>query len=264
MEDSMAKKDIVKKRKNEVIKEARINEVDKKEPKFIAAIVILVSAIILVIIVLGGLFWYFENKKETNNIVYDSEKFEKEYESYNGQENANGRKYLEIDVDDKNVIKYSSYDEIFSLLEKGTGVIYFGFPTCPWCRNLVPVLLDSSKEAGIDLIYYFNNKEDRDTKELDEDGNITTTKEGTSNYYKLVEKLESYLGEYQGLNDNSVKRLYYPTVIFVKNGKIVDIHIGTVDSQDNPSVFLNDEQYKELKTTLVEKMEKTIVCDDAC
>ena len=260
----MAKKDIVKKRKDEVIKEAKINEVDRKDSKFIAAVVILISTIVLVVIALGGLYWYFEDKKDADNKIYDSEKFEKEYEGYNGQENSYGGKYLEIDVDNQNVIRYSSYDEVFSLLENGTGVIYFGFPTCPWCRNLVPVLLDASKEAGIDIIYYFNNKEDRDTKELDEDGNIITTKEGTSNYYKLVEKLEPYLGEYEGLNDSNIKRLYFPTVVFVKDGKIVDVHIGTVDSQENPSVFLNDEQYKELKTTLVEKMEKTIVCDDAC
>lgn len=260
----MAKKDIVKKRKNEVVKEAKINEIDKKNPKFIAAIIIFISTIILVTVALGGLYWYFEDKKDVDNKVYDNEKFEKEYEGYNGQENSYGGTYLEIDVDNKNVIKYSSYKEVFSLLENGTGVIYFGFPTCPWCRNLVPVLLDASKEAGIDTIYYFNNKEDRDIKELDEDGNIITTKEGTENYFKLVEKLEDHLGEYEGLNDSNIKRLYFPTVVFVKEGKIVDIHIGTVDSQENPSVFLNDKQYKELKTTLVEKMEKTIICDDAC
>ena len=105
--------------------------------------------------------------------------------------------------------------------------------------------------------------EDRDSKEL-VDGEIVIKKNGTKNYYKLVEKLESVLGEYEGLNDSNIKRLYYPTVIFVKDGKIVDSHIGTVDSQENPSVFLNDEQYKELKDTLVNKMTKLIVCDGAC
>lgn len=260
----MSKKDIVKKRKNEVIKEAKINEVNKSDSKFIASIVIFISTIVLIVIAIGGLYWHFEGKKEADNKLYDSSKFETEYESYNGKDTPYGSKYLEIDVDSKNVIKYSSYEEVFSILDGKTGVIYFGFPTCPWCRNLVPVLLDASKEAGLDIIYYLNNKEDRDIKELDDDGNIITKQNGSDNYYKLVDKLKSVLGEYSGLNDASIKRLYYPTVVFVKNGKIVDIHIGTVDSQENPNIFLNDEQYKELKTTLVEKMQKTIVCDDAC
>ena len=261
----MAKKDIIKKKKNEVIKEAKIESVNKNDPKFCASIVIFLSTLILIVIAIGGLYWYFEEKNENrNNTLSDSEKFETEYEKYNGEDTSYGGKYLEVDISDNNGIKYSSYEEIFSILESGTGVIYFGFPTCPWCRNLVPVLLDAAKEAGIDTIYYLNNKEDRDIKELDDDGNVVIKENGSDDYYKLVDKLTSVLGEYEGLNDSSIKRLYYPTVIFVKNGKIVDVHIGTVDSQENPSIFLDDYQYRELKEILVKKMLKSILCDYPC
>ena len=44
-------------------------------------------------------------------------------------------------------------EEIFDILD-GTGIIYFGFPECPWCRNAVPVLLDAAEEVGIEKIYY--------------------------------------------------------------------------------------------------------------
>ena len=255
----MAKKDIVKKKKNEVIREAQIDGISNNDTK----LKIIATVLTLVVVAIGGLYWYFNDSKDNDKQVNDIVKFEKEYEDYNGKETPYGGNYLEIDIDKESNIKYSSYDEIYSILEDKTGVIYFGFPTCPWCRNLVPVLLDASKEAGIDTIYYLNNMEDRDTKEL-VDGEIVVKKNGTKNYYKLVEKLDSVLGEYEGLNDSSIKRLYYPTVVFVKDGKIVDSHIGTVDSQENPSVFLNDEQYKELKDTLVDKMLKLIVCDGAC
>lgn len=255
----MAKKDIVNKKKNEVIKEAKIDEINGNETK----LKIVATVLTLIVVAIGGLYWYFNDSKDIDNQVNDIVKFEKEYEDFNDKETPYGGKYLEIDIDNKGSIKYTSYDEVYSLLEDGTGVIYFGFPTCPWCRNLVPVLLDAMKESGIDTIYYFNNMEDRDVKVL-EDDEIVIKKNGTKNYYKLVDKLESVLGEYEGLNDSSIKRLYYPTVIFIKDGKIVDSHIGTVDSQENPSVFLNDEQYKELKNTLVKKMTKLIVCDGAC
>ena len=255
----MAKKDIVKKKKNEVIREAQIEGINNNDTK----LKIIATVLTLIVVAIGGLYYYFNDDKDTTNDSIDMVKFEKEYEEYNGKETPYGGNYLEIDIAKENNIKYSSYDEVYSILEDGTGVIYFGFPTCPWCRNLVPVLVDAAKEAGIDTIYYLNNMEDRDSKEL-VDGEIVIKKNGTKNYYKLVEKLESVLGEYEGLNDSNIKRLYYPTVIFVKDGKIVDSHIGTVDSQENPSVFLNDEQYKELKDTLVSKMTKLIVCDGAC
>ena len=255
----MAKKDIVKKKKNEVIREAQIEGINNNDTK----LKIIATVLTLIVVAIGGLYYYFNDDKDTTNDSIDMVEFEKEYEEYNGKETPYGGNYLEIDIAKENNIKYSSYDEVYSILEDGTGVIYFGFPTCPWCRNLVPVLVDAAKEAGIDTIYYLNNMEDRDSKEL-VDGEIVIKKNGTKNYYKLVEKLESVLGEYEGLNDSNIKRLYYPTVIFVKDGKIVDSHIGTVDSQENPSVFLNDEQYKELKDTLVSKMTKLIVCDGAC
>ena len=47
-------------------------------------------------------------------------------------------------------IKYSNYDEIFEILESKSGVIYFGFPECPWCRNIALPLVDSAMEYGLE------------------------------------------------------------------------------------------------------------------
>ena len=128
----------------------------------------------------------------------------------------------------------------------------------------MPVLLDAAEEVGLDKIYYLNNLDSRDAKKLNDKGEIVVEKEGTKDYYKLVDKLSSVLGEYEGLNDSSIKRLYFPTVIVVKDGKIVGSHIGTVDSQEDPYKKLDDKQYKELKEDLEDLMYKTISCDGAC
>lgn len=259
----MAKKDIVKKRKNEVIKEAKIEGINRDDPKYETTFKIILSVAVLLLVIIGGVFWYLDgNKNDTKDT--DSVKFKTEYEEYNDQKNSLGKDYLQVSISDQNVIKYSTYDEVFEILEGKTGVIYFGFPTCPWCRNLVPVLLDAADEVGIDTIYYLNAVEERDKKYLDEDGEIVVEKEGTEEYYELVEKLDSVLGEYEGLNDSSIKRLYFPTVVFVKDGKIVGSHIGTVDSQTDPSIALTDEQYEELKSLLAKNMTKLISCDGAC
>lgn len=185
--------------------------------------------LILIIVLFGGLLTYFilnnkENKKY--KITDDSLKFKEDYEKVNNQKVTDELSYSELNLPSYNPMKYSSYEEIFKLLTDGTGVIYFGFPECPWCRNIVPVLIDSALESNIDTIYYLNIREDRDTKKLNKKGKVVTEKEGTKDYQKLLELLKDNLREYEGLNNKNIKRIYVPLVVFVKEGKV----IGTMES----------------------------------
>lgn len=180
--------------------------------------------------------------------------FKLEYESLNGKDN-----YIDVNIPSDNNIIYADYEQIFDVLE-GTGVIYFGFPECPWCRNAIPVLIDAAKESGIENIYYLNNSEDRDSKIL-KDGKVITEKEGTDNYNKLLKKLGDKASTYEGLKDDSIKRLYFPTVVVVKNGEITDYIEGTVDSQKDPYTPLNKDQEKELKDKYIKAMNKLKTCD---
>lgn len=204
---------------------------------------IILSLVVLIIAIISFIFLKPESM---------AARFKLEYESFNGQKSEDGKEYVKVNIDKDNKIVYADYDTVFDILD-GTGVIYFGFPECPWCRNAIPVLLDAASETGIDKIYYLNNKDDRDTKVL-KNGKIITEKEGTSNYNKLLKKLKDKVSVYEGLEDDSVKRLYYPTVIFVKNGEITDYIEGTVQSQKDPYKPLNTKQKQELK----EKYQKAI------
>lgn len=180
--------------------------------------------------------------------------FKLEYESLNGKND-----YIDVNIPSDNSIVYADYEQIFDILD-GTGVIYFGYPECPWCRNAVPVLIEAAKEAEVDQIYYLNNNEDRDTKTL-KDGKVVTEKEGTDNYNKLLEKLGDKASTYEGLEDNSIKRLYFPTLVVVKNGEITDYIEGTVDSQKDPQKPLNEKQKKELKDKYTKTMKKLKTCN---
>lgn len=232
------------------------------------------SMIIIIIVFLFSIFMgyrYFEDKKETTS--KDAVTFKKEYEALNNRVNPNNNKlYPKISISNDNPIKYSSYDEIFEVLKSGTGVIYLGFPECPWARNLVPVMLSAAKEVEIDTIYYLNIKDDRDVLMLNENGDIVTEKDGNKKYFELVEKLDSILDDYI-LTDNDgksvstgKKRIYTPLLIFVKNGKIIAHHTDTVDSQTDPYVALNDRQSEELLLKLINYMSKisASVCDESC
>ena len=68
------------------------------------------------------------------------------------------------------------------------------------------------------------------------------------------------------MNDDSIKRLYFPTVVYVKEGKILSSTIGTVDSQKDPYISLTSDQYNELKQKYMDGINSVyeILCDEAC
>lgn len=154
--------------------------------------------------------------------------------------------YSNIGIDKNNPFVYKTDKEIIEILKSGTGIIYFGFPDCPWCQSAVPVLLDVANKIDIEEIYYFNPKNIR---------------ESNTDTYKEIVKL---LGDNLKADEKGNKRLYVPDVYFISGGKIVGHSFKTVDSQINPSENpLNEEQALELKNIYKGLIEKTynIQCD---
>ena len=203
----------------------------------------------------------------------DAEKFKKEYESLNGKTIENTKyKYPSVEIVRNNAIKYSDADEILDVLTDGSGVIFLGYPSCPWCRNAIPVLLEAANEVGIESVYYMNMKDERDEIKVAEDGSLEIVKEGTKGYKKLLERLDSILDEYtlEDIHGNIIsaneKRIYVPIVIFVRDGEIVAYHVDTVESQTNPLEELNEEQKNELMDIYISYMHKVVnnVCDSSC
>lgn len=148
----------------------------------------------------------------------------------------------EYGVTTDNVFVYKSIDEIVNVLKHGTGVIYLGFPECPWCKAYVPMLNDVAVTKGLEKIYYFNILEDR--------------RNNTSEYLEIV----SLLNDYLRYDDAGNKRIYVPTVIAVLNGEIVGFDDETsydTHNLSNPSDYWNDEEITDLKeklTTMIEKI----------
>lgn len=194
----------------------------------------------------------------------DAVKFKEEYENLNNQV-VNDKKYLELTIDKKNPIKYKTAEEIVDIIKNKTGIIYLGYPECPWCRNAVPVLLEAAKQTGVNDIYYLNMYDIRDKKEL-KNGKVVTVEEGTEGYKKILEALGDKASVYKDLNDESIKRIYVPLVVFVENGKVVAIQESTVESQKDPYVKLTEEQEKELLNIYKDNIHKVYndMCDESC
>ena len=193
--------------------------------------------------------------------------------------NQNFQEYKKLEISDNNPVKYADYDELLDIIKNKTGVIYLGFPTCPWCRSALPVLFDVLKDNNIERLYYKNILTVRDsyvvengklTYEVDSDGNEIKGEDG---YFELLDALDEYLTEYKisyegKLYETGEKRLYAPTVIFVRDGKVIGLHESTVESQKSGYDELTKEQYEELYSIyedyILEMTKETCSSDSSC
>ncbi len=134
-------------------------------------------------------------------------------------------------VDENNVFVYKSIDDILITLDKGTGIIFLGFPECNWCQNYVKYLNDVAVSKNIDIIYYYNFKSIRESN--------------TEKYKKLV----SRLGDYLFLDDTGSYRLYAPTLVIVKEGKILsfDNETSLMTNPILPNEYWTEEKINSFK-----------------
>jgi thiol-disulfide isomerase/thioredoxin len=183
--------------------------------------------------------------------------FKTEYEALNGQTAQDGvHQYKALDFPDDALLNYVSFEDAMSLINDGTGVLYLGFPECPWCRTLLPALVDAVKRAGYEgTVSCYNALDQRDVMSLDSAGRVVTEKEAAPEYAKLRDALYDYLGPYDGLNDPSIHRIYFPTTVFVRNGEILSVHLGTEDDQKSGYDALSPELYEQLVGELTSEIE---------
>lgn len=240
---------------------------DKDRKMFITIILLLFASMVLIGVIA------FHDKKQNNVDNKDAISFKNEYESLNGvQRDKDGKTIKSISINENNPVDILTEEETISLLEGKTGIIYFGFADCPWCRSLLPVLLKTLDNMGIDKLYYLNIGSIRDTLSLTDDDKVEVKEEGSKGYYRILELLDSVLEPYYLTNkdgkkiDTLEKRLYAPTLVFVKDGKIEGIHVGTVDSQNSGYDDLTNEQQEELQNTIMDLVRKVydVNCDEAC
>lgn len=182
----------------------------------------------------------------------DAYKFKEEYESINGEINEKtSKENRTLSIDKNNPFIYSTAEEIVEKMDnKETFIVYFGFKDCPWCRSVIEELIKVAKDKEIETIYYVDVKEIRDVKELDEEGNIKTTTEGTEGYNQLLERMNDILKDYNLKKDDEEietgeKRIYAPNVVAVSNGKAIQLETGISEKQKDAYQELTDKMKKE-------------------
>lgn len=240
----------------------------KENIVFIALIFVIVC-----IAIICGYFAFQEEEVEHVELT-DALKIQEEYALLNDQVNEkNHRTYPTVNLSDDNPFVYATEEEILSIFENNeSALVYFGFASCPWCRSVLPVLESALKEKNVSEIKYVDIEDIRSELELDNNDKVVTTREGTTNYYKLLDVLDDFLEDYVliGKDGKEIstgeKRIIAPTVLAIHNGEVVGIHVGTVDSQESGYDSFTASEIEELKNIykeLVDSMTEGL-CEKGC
>lgn len=210
--------------------------------------------VFLILIVFIGLF---VTGCSANN--KDALKFKEEYEKINGDKTSySDNKYRTLKIDKNNPYVYSSAKEILEKINnKETFYVYFGSSYCPWCRSVIEKSIESAQKNNIKKIYYvdiwngFHNEILRDTYKLNDKNEAEKEKDGTKEYYKLLEKFDKLLEDYTLTTDDGEevkvgeKRIFAPDFIYVENGVAKKITSATSENQKDADAKLTKEILKD-------------------
>lgn len=223
----------------------------KKATAFVICIFFLVA--LFIVYIFSELYTESDMITNIEKSITDSIKFKDEYENLNGKETNSNKTIRTISINEENPITYVTDEKLLEHINNNESfIVYFGFSSCPWCRSVIEEFLKSAKDNSIETVYYLDIEDIRDKYELNEKNEAVKTKEGTSAYYELLNKLSSVLDDYEPLtyvnNKGKTKkvtikekRIYAPNFVVVKNGEPVMKVTGIKDSMEDPYMELNDE-----------------------
>ena len=128
--------------------------------------------------------------------------------------------------DEKNqFISITMQDAVTKIKNKEAAIFYFGYPTCPWCIDAVPVMNEVAKETN-HFIYYINTKE-------------------ASNEER--DALKEVVPELWQMGDDGKEHFYVPQTIAVQEGKLVSSNMGTVASHNAHERKMTSDEVAQLK-----------------
>ena len=185
---------------------------------------LILQGILFVLIIVG--FIYIGTRDFSEKVVVDNERFDADY----------------TNVSKDNVFKYVNAAEVYAAL-KGNAIIFMGYPSNVWSGYYANILNEAAKDSGITEILYYDFYEDRENRN------------GT--YQSIVLSLSNYLVTL----DDGTEEIYAPTLVIVKNGRIMTFDNETAFTKGNitPEVYWDEYQsgikYNKFKTMFQEYLE---------
>lgn len=149
------------------------------------------------------------------------------------------------EVSKNNVFVYATSPEILEILNGKSGIILMGFSSNPWSHYYAEYLNEVVIANHIDKIYYYDFKADREFK--------------TNTYLNIVSKLEDHLYK----TDTGNKNLVAPSILIVKNGKILyyDDEISGIKGNITPEEFFTDYKKNLIKANISNVLNEYLMGD---
>ena len=111
-------------------------------------------------------------------------------------------------------------------------VVFFGYDSCPYCKEAHPIFKEAVKQSGKEDSVYFVK-----TRNASHDLQYTEAQRKV---------LVRYMSKYMSKNDEGKEWLFVPAIVHFKDGKAVKGHVGTVKGHNPVKDKLTDKQYKKL------------------
>ena len=140
------------------------------------------------------------------------------------------------------------------------GIIYFGFPQCPWCQAAVPVLNEASRQTGVPVFYVSRDPQIR------EEGNWLELDQEMARWLDNQFGLQWLYEEGEDGEDVPVRpNIFVPQVIHLRRGEVVDHYRGTFEEhlpEDGVLPELTERQHEELLQIYLEIFRQVEVLED--
>lgn len=238
----------------------------EKDKKIIIGIICL---LLLFVFFVGILALKNQNDINSNPSNSDAINFKNEYEKYNNILNEEDNNTLkELSIKENNPVDIIDEEEALDIIKNKTGLIYMGVPSEQLSRVFAPILLQTLDNMGIDILYYLNIDDIRDTLKLN-GKKIETITTGTENYYEMLDLLKDYIPKYYLINDNGKKvdtkerRIYAPLLVAIKDGEVVGAYNMTLE---DPYEDISKEQEAEISNNIIDLVNLVydLNCDETC
>ena len=105
-------------------------------------------------------------------------------------------------LDEDNVFIYGNAVSVRNVVENGNGIVLFGTNN-EWVNYYISMVNKAAKIAGVKEIYYYDF--------------IKNKVDNNGTYESIVNKLEEYVYK----NDRGFTNIYAPTLVVIKNGKVL-------------------------------------------
>lgn len=176
---------------------------------------------IIAFVFLIGAFIFLGTRNYKVKELSDNELFSKEYKN----------------VTTDNLFQVLDSEEALTLLERGTGILFFGFPENKWSSSVAELLDEVSKKKSYSVLY-FNFKGERESKH--------------DNYLGIVREIDDYLK----CDDLGNVNVLAPTIVAVQKGKVFYFNdeLTFVNNMVEPKDYWTNEK----KEKFISEMEQVI------